>query len=64
MDYARNTLNLKRIVAITAPHNEASMRLLIKIGLQFERVVTMPGSTTETMLFALNTQESAATERP
>jgi [ribosomal protein S5]-alanine N-acetyltransferase len=54
MDYARNTLNLKRIVAITAPHNEASIRLLGKIGLQFEGMITIPGSTTETKLFSLN----------
>jgi RimJ/RimL family protein N-acetyltransferase len=43
LGYAKNSLMLKRIVAITMKENEASIRLLRKLGLQFERMVTNPG---------------------
>lgn len=38
---ARERLKLDRIVAITTPDNESSMRLLQKLGLKFERVIKM-----------------------
>ncbi|MFT5748299.1 MAG: RimJ/RimL family protein N-acetyltransferase [Saprospiraceae bacterium] len=37
MNYAKNTLQLSKVVAITNPENIASIRLLNKIGLQFEK---------------------------
>jgi RimJ/RimL family protein N-acetyltransferase len=51
MDYARRVLKLPQIVAITAPHNHGSMKLLEKLGLRFERRVQLPGQPTESMLF-------------
>ena len=51
MEYGRNKLGLKRIVAITSPDNEASIRVLEKIGLQFEKMIRMPGSDEDTRLF-------------
>jgi ribosomal-protein-alanine N-acetyltransferase len=51
MEYGRNALGLKRIVAITSPDNEGSIRVLAKIGLQFERMIRMPGSDEDTRLF-------------
>ena len=41
LEYGWKVLGLKRMVAITAPHNEASIRLLGKLGLQFEGMVLM-----------------------
>ena len=41
--YARNVLGLGRILAITSHDNERSGRLLEEIGLQFERVIRIPG---------------------
>jgi RimJ/RimL family protein N-acetyltransferase len=38
----RASLGLRRIVAITDPDNVASIRLLEKLGLPFERMITMP----------------------
>lgn len=38
MVYGRDVLGLKRIVAITSPDNEASIALLEKLGLKFERL--------------------------
>ena len=42
MDFARNRLSLERIVAIVSPGNEPSIRLLRKLGLEFERMIEMP----------------------
>jgi RimJ/RimL family protein N-acetyltransferase len=39
LDYARGTLGLKRIVAITSPDNAASCGLLEKLGFSFERLI-------------------------
>jgi RimJ/RimL family protein N-acetyltransferase len=51
MEYGRNALGLKRIVAITSPGNEGSIRVLEKIGLRFEKMIRMPGSDEDTRLF-------------
>ena len=51
MAYGRNGLGLKRIVAITSPDNEGSIRVLGKIGLRFEKMIRMPGSDEDTRLF-------------
>jgi RimJ/RimL family protein N-acetyltransferase len=64
LEYGWKTVGLKRIVAITAPHNEASARLLGKLGMQFEGLIHMPGSDADTKLFGLNsptTQSDRAT---
>src|ERR1035438_7035607 len=36
LSYARNSLSLTRIVAITAPNNDASRRVLEKLGFELE----------------------------
>ena len=44
--HARDTLGLKRVVAITSPDNEASGRVLERVGMRFERMIesaTDPG---------------------
>jgi RimJ/RimL family protein N-acetyltransferase len=51
MKYGRHELGLKRIVAITSPDNEESIRVLEKIGLRFEKMIRMPGSDEDTRLF-------------
>ena len=52
MVHARSALGLGRIVGITLPRNRASIRLLERIGLKFERMVTMPDAREADMLFA------------
>lgn len=42
LDYGRRTLGLGRIVAITKPDNDGSIRVLEKIGLRFEGMITLP----------------------
>ena len=44
MVYGTTALGLKRIVAITAPDNHRSAKLLIKLGFQFERMISFNGS--------------------
>lgn len=43
MGYGREVLGLSRIVAVTSPDNEASMGVLGKLGLKFERMIAAPG---------------------
>ena len=51
MEHGRKVHGLPRIVGITAPGNEASMNLLQKLGLRFERMVQVPGFAGESRLF-------------
>ncbi|MFC5477752.1 GNAT family N-acetyltransferase [Massilia suwonensis] len=46
-------LGLKRLVATVVPENEASIRLLEKLGLRFERSFEAPDSTRELQLFGM-----------
>lgn len=52
LDYALNVLKIKRIVAIVDPENTASISLIKKIGLQFEKMVQLTQKDIELMLFA------------
>jgi RimJ/RimL family protein N-acetyltransferase len=49
--YGRSALGLERIVAITAPDNESSIRVLEKIGMRFERTIKFPRDGAEVKLF-------------
>jgi len=51
--YGLDILGLKRIVAITNPDNEASIRLLEKLGLKFERLISLSEDGPEIELYAL-----------
>jgi RimJ/RimL family protein N-acetyltransferase len=50
--YGRDVLGLRRIVAITLPRNERSIRVLEKIGLRFEKLFRLPGDEDELALYA------------
>lgn len=51
MKFAHETLKMNTILAITVPSNTRSIRLLNKIGLQFDKVVQFPTSTQDLLLF-------------
>jgi RimJ/RimL family protein N-acetyltransferase len=53
-EYGKNTVGLKRIVAIVDPENEGSIRVLEKIGLQFEKMVRLSEDDIELKLFGAN----------
>jgi RimJ/RimL family protein N-acetyltransferase len=55
MTYGREALGLRRIVAITSPDNDASIRLLEKIGLRFERMIKLSEDQPEVRLFGTST---------
>ena len=50
--YARDVIGLKRLVAITDPENQASIRVLEKIGLRFEKMVRLSDDDIELKLLA------------
>jgi RimJ/RimL family protein N-acetyltransferase len=52
--HGRDTVGLRRIVAITVPGNEPSIRLLGKLGLRFERMIEGPAGEEELKLFAVD----------
>jgi RimJ/RimL family protein N-acetyltransferase len=52
MAYGKDVLGLERIVAITAPDNEGSIRVLEKLGLKFDRMIRFSENGDEVKLFA------------
>ena len=52
MNYARDNLQLERIVAITVPSNNASIRLLKTIGMQYEKEISLGNSSEVLQLYA------------
>lgn len=57
MIHARETLGLQRILAITSPDNEASEKLLGKIGLRFSRLMKLAEDADEVKLFTTATEK-------
>ncbi len=51
VQYGRETLGLPRIVAIVSPRNARSIHVLEKLGLRYERLITLPGDLEAVMLF-------------
>lgn len=51
LDHARQKLGLKRIVAIVRPGNHASIRLLERVGLRFDRMIRLAEDDQELQLF-------------
>lgn len=50
--YAKDAIGLKRLVAITDPANQGSIRVLEKLGLRFEKMVRLSADDIELKLFA------------
>lgn len=59
MNYARQTLKVKRILAITALDNDRSEKLLLRIGLQFDQVIKLSSDGSEVKLFSSHSDEHA-----
>jgi RimJ/RimL family protein N-acetyltransferase len=58
LDYGTRSLGLGRIVAIANPDNHASIAVLEKIGLRFERVVQLSADGAELRLFGPTSRAS------
>jgi [ribosomal protein S5]-alanine N-acetyltransferase len=59
MGYARSVLHMGRILAITNPENEPSVKLLRKLGFQLEGMVRPPGEERDIYLFATQRRNGA-----
>jgi [ribosomal protein S5]-alanine N-acetyltransferase len=51
LEHARRVLRLRRIVAITSPDNAASVAVLERIGLKFERMIRLAEHSPELKLY-------------
>lgn len=56
MTYARETIGLRRVVAIAAPDNESSFKLLSKLGLEFETTIRLSGGDSDLSLYSVDFQ--------
>ena len=52
--HAREDLGIRTLDAIVSPLNKASVNLLEKLGLNFQRGITMPGEKEEIGLYSMN----------
>jgi RimJ/RimL family protein N-acetyltransferase len=52
MKYGRDVLKLAKVLAITTQNNEASGKLLEKLGFKFENLIKQPNDETELKLFS------------
>lgn len=50
--YAREVMGMSAITAIVSPANAASIGLIEKLGLRFERMITMPGDDESISLYS------------
>ncbi|PWK13724.1 GNAT family N-acetyltransferase [Tumebacillus permanentifrigoris] len=54
MEYGSSVLGFTRIAAFTSEDNEASGRLLVKLGLQFQRLIPYPGGQELVRLYSID----------
>ncbi len=54
LQHARDDLQLATVTAIVSPQNSASIRLLLKLGLRYERAVRMPGDDEDVSLYSID----------
>jgi RimJ/RimL family protein N-acetyltransferase len=50
--YAKTVLGLERVVGFTSPINTASIHVLQKLGLRYEKTINLPGYDSPSMVFA------------
>jgi ribosomal-protein-alanine N-acetyltransferase len=54
MDYAKSIIGLHRVVALISPGNERSIKVLEKLGFQFEEALRLSGYDGDSLLYARN----------
>jgi len=57
VEYARDTLGIRNLTAIVSPDNAPSIGLIRKLGLTFERMITMPGESEAISLYSKTLQD-------
>jgi RimJ/RimL family protein N-acetyltransferase len=63
MVYGASVLGLSRVAAITTPENDASAKLLEKLGFRFDRVIRLAPDAAETRLYVADDLGSARLPR-
>jgi RimJ/RimL family protein N-acetyltransferase len=58
MSYAKMRLGIDRIVAITSPNNQASVKLLRKLGFTLERLIIATGGGQDLVLYSITSPRS------
>ncbi len=58
VDHSRADLGLSRLTAIVSPDNQASVGLIRKLGLRFERMHRMPDDDDEVAIYAMSLEGS------
>ena len=53
-EHAQTSLGLDRMIAIVSPGNEPSIGLIRKLGLNFEKMLLMPGDDEEVCLYSVD----------
>ena len=53
VEHAKHSLRLPRLTAIVSPGNAASIGLIEKLGLRFERMIRMPGDSEDISLYGI-----------
>lgn len=61
LDCGFNVLKLPRILAITAPYNQASINVLTRLGLSFQKMIEVPGRAEQSKLFSMHEQSDVVT---
>jgi len=54
LSHTKDVHEFDRILAITNPENNSSIKLLERLGFKFERMIRLPGDTSEIKLFAMS----------
>ena len=54
VNHARETLGFRRLTAIVSPGNAPSIGLIEKLGLRFERMLRLPGTDSDSSLYAID----------
>lgn len=52
LQYARESLGMKKVIAIVSHDNQPSIRLIEKLGMRLEKTVPFPGEETQVFLFS------------
>ena len=60
IDYAKSALGLDRLIAIISPHNRASIGLIKKLGLRFERMHRMPDDDEDVCIYGVQLADLAS----
>ena len=57
IDYARDVLGMQQLCSIVSPNNDASVHLIRKLGLRFERMHRLPDEEEDVCLYRLQLQD-------